>query len=46
MMCEAKEESFYNIDTYGLCYKHVTIVIYSHNDSGLYYKTIVIYNPS
>jgi len=46
MMCKAKKESFYNIDTYGLCYKHVTVVIYNRNDSGLYYKTIVSYNLS
>jgi len=24
--------------TSGLYYKHVTIVIYNHNDIGLYYK--------
>jgi hypothetical protein len=28
-----------NSFTSGLYYKYVTIVIYDHNDSGLYYKT-------
>ncbi len=28
-----------DIDTSGLYYKQVTIVIYDHNDIGLYYKT-------
>ncbi len=43
---------FYEIhylETSGLYYKHVTIVIYDRNDSGQYYKTtimIVIDDPS
>jgi hypothetical protein len=30
---------FYNVVPCGMYYKCVTIVIYDHNDSGLYYKT-------
>ncbi len=44
-----EEKKFYNIDTSGLYYKQVTIVIYNRNDSGQYYKTtimIIIDDPS
>ncbi len=30
----------------GLYFKSFTIVTYDHNDSGQYYKTVIIYNPS
>jgi len=39
----------YNKGTSGLYYKSFTIVIYNHNDSSQYYKTmitIVSYAPS
>jgi len=38
------EKKFYNCDTCGLYYKSFTIVIYNHNDNGLYYKTTIIAN--
>jgi hypothetical protein len=42
-------KKFYEIDSSGLYYKQVMIIIYDHNDSGQYYKTkimIVIDDPS
>ncbi len=42
-------QNIYEIDSCGLYYKQVTIVIYDRNDSGQYYKTtimIVIDDPS
>ncbi len=34
------------VETSGLYHKHVTILIHDHNDSGLYYEPVIIYNPS
>ncbi len=38
------KKKFCNIDTSGLYYISFTIVIYDHNDNGLYYKTMIIAN--
>jgi hypothetical protein len=45
-MPTSKVEHIKGGPTCGLNYKPVTIIIYDHNDSGLYYKTTVFYNPS
>ncbi len=37
---------YYEYDTSGLFYKRFMKIIYNSNDIGLYYKTIIIYEPS
>ncbi len=48
-MTGSNQQKITHLETSGLYYKQVTIVIYDHNDSGQYCKTtitIVIDDPS